>query len=130
MWSDYNAFTTFIKLRSSSTSEDLPRKNITQQHNIWVPINITNRIKVTARRRLSLTCITSSIPRSRHPPAFGSYIWVPWRDEMLKHYSPQDKVYHAKEYVMWKKLQTNSQLIKSFNAYSCIQLSLLHKLHI
>ena len=27
---------------------------------------------------ICLTCITSSIPRSFHPPAFGSYNWVPW----------------------------------------------------
>lgn len=35
------------------------------------------------RKRMSYpTCMTSSMPRSRHPPALGSYNWVPYGDNI------------------------------------------------
>ena len=78
MCCDNNSFTTFIELWPSSTSEDLTKKNE------WMNIrNIRlfewrNDDNGTESWKAQIgTCITSSIPRSRHPPALGSYSCVP-----------------------------------------------------
>lgn len=70
MCGDNNSFTTFVELWSTSTTKNLQKK-------IRVTLQSCHKCSVNFPRKY-LTCITSSIPNSRHPPAFGSYSWVPW----------------------------------------------------